>query len=542
MKSTRKLMQHLLFVLTGLAWSATVCAYDFQAENADGVTIYNALDGNDVYVTSEGEMDTSEENTAYALWCEDNATLYFVSSDQPFTIGEQYNGHLISSIWSGNDIISTGRDIPAWNESLRNKAAHIVFDLSFQSQTPTSNYAWFAFFEGLKDIQGLEHLNTSKTTDMQAMFVECSSLTTLNLSMLDTHSVETMKAMFYGCTKLESLNLSGFNTKEVTNMSNMFDKCHSLTSLDLSSFVTSRVEIMQSMFYECRSLQAINLANFDTSNVTNMAWMFYGCSSLKSLDLSHFDTSKVTVMRTMFCGCESLENVNLSNWNTSNVESLRSFFMDCKALKELDLSHFSTERNTSMTYMFSGCTNLETVNLTSFDMKNVEECDSVFDHCSSLRDIRFGVVDLEKAEGIRHMFCSCNSLQEINLCSFKTKNVKYMDGMFNACNELRTIYVGADWSIKSVLSSRSMFNNCYNLIGANGTTYDSRHTDAAYARVDEEGVPGYFTTISSQGISSIQLNQSIDDNNWFTIGGSRLDNKPTRTGLYLHNGQKVIIK
>ena len=27
----------------------------------------------------------------------------------------------------------------------------------------------------------------------------------------------------------------------------------------------------------------------------------------------------------------------------------------------------------------------------------------------------------------------------------------------------------------------------------NGTTYDSSHTDAAYARIYREGEPGYFT-------------------------------------------------
>ena len=216
--------------------------------------------------------------------------------------------------------------------------------------------------------------------------------------------------------------------------------------------------------------------------------------------------------------------------------------MNCKALKELDLSHFITERNTSMTKMFSGCTNLEMVNLTSFDMGNVVECDSVFDHCTNLREIHFGVVNLEKAEGVRHMFCSCNSLQELNLCSFRTENVKYMDAMFNACNELRTIYVGPKWSIKNVSSSKDMFKNCYNLIGANGTTYDSRHIDAAYACVDTVGVPGYLTFKDGVGISEILYNYDMGKESWYSLKGIWLKSKPTRPGLYLHNGHKVRIK
>lgn len=39
-----------------------------------------------------------------------------------------------------------------------------------------------------------------------------------------------------------------------------------------------------------------------------------------------------------------------------------------------------------------------------------------------------------------------------------------------------------------------MFLNCTSLLGGNGTTYSSSHTNADYARVDgENGLPGYFT-------------------------------------------------
>jgi len=38
-----------------------------------------------------------------------------------------------------------------------------------------------------------------------------------------------------------------------------------------------------------------------------------------------------------------------------------------------------------------------------------------------------------------------------------------------------------------------MFNGCTSLVGGNGTTYNSSHTDATYARIDRAGTPGYFT-------------------------------------------------
>ena len=109
---------------------------------------------------------------------------------------------------------------------------------------------------GLKQIKGIEYLNTEEMTDMSRMFAECSSLT--------------------------SLDLSNFNTANVTNMSEMFSGCRSLTSLDLSKFNTKKVTNMSNMFYNCRSLTTITVSNlWDVSNVTNGDAMFAYCYNLK---------------------------------------------------------------------------------------------------------------------------------------------------------------------------------------------------------------------------------------------------------------------
>ena len=45
------------------------------------------------------------------------------------------------------------------------------------------------------------------------------------------------------------------------------------------------------------------------------------------------------------------------------------------------------------------------------------------------------------------------------------------------------------------------------------------------------------------GIVSIDNSQSIIDNDvWFTINGTRLNGKPTKAGIYIVNGKKVVIK
>ena len=72
--------------------------------------------------------------------------------------------------------------------------------------------------------------------------------------------------------------------KILNNISFMFLNCSSLQSINLSSFNTNNVIKMRYMFYECSSLKSIDLSSFNTNNVTNMSEKFYECSSLKSID------------------------------------------------------------------------------------------------------------------------------------------------------------------------------------------------------------------------------------------------------------------
>ena len=73
-----------------------------------------------------------------------------------------------------------------------------------------------------------------------------------------------------------------------------------------------------------------------------------------------------------------------------------------------------------------------------------------------------------------------------------------MEGMFVNCSQATTIYAGSAWSTNAVTSSAGMFSNCTKLVGGKGTTYNSSHTDKAYAHIDGgPSNPGYFTDINA---------------------------------------------
>ena len=94
--------------------------------------------------------------------------------------------------------------------------------------------------------------------NMNSMFLECPSLTYLNLSNFNTINVNSMNCIFNQCHSLISLNLSYFNTKNVINMENIFNNCSSLVSLNLSNFNTINVNNMRYNFSECFSLIFLN--------------------------------------------------------------------------------------------------------------------------------------------------------------------------------------------------------------------------------------------------------------------------------------------
>ena len=343
--------------------------------------------------------------------------------------------------------------------------------------------------------------DTSKVTNMGGMFEWCTSLTSLDVSKFDTSQVTGMNAMFNGCRVLTSLDVSKFDTRKVTNMSYMFYNCRVLTSLDVSKFDTSQVTNMSAMFYDCSGLTSLDVSNFDTSKVTDMSYMFQYCNRLTSLDVSKFDTRKVTNMSAMFNVCSSLTSLDVSKFDTSRVTDMSFMFSSCK-FASLDVSKFDTSRVTDMGAMFQGCSSLTSLDVSKFDTSRVTDMSFMFSSCkfASLDVSKF---DTSRVTDMSDMFQWCSSLTSLDVSKFDTSQVTNMSSMFAYCSKLSKIYVseynettGKGWTTKNVTNSYEMFYNAVNLVGGNGTKFNSSYIDATYARIDKEGEPGYLTDIN----------------------------------------------
>ena len=218
---------------------------------------------------------------------------------------------------------------------------------------------WFYEMTNIDSINGLELLDTSKTTDMTRMFYETgynSTVFTLDVSNFDTSNVTDMSAMFYRTgynSTTFTLDISNFDTGNVTDMYRMFYGTgynSTVFTLDVSKFDTRNVTNMSSMFDDTgynSTVFTLDVSNFDTSKVTDMSYMFRytGYSNPNfTLDVNNFVTTNVTNMYEMFrnTGYKStVFTLDVSNFDTSNVNNMERMFQYT--------GYSSTKLNTSIT-------------------------------------------------------------------------------------------------------------------------------------------------------------------------------------------------
>ena len=346
---------------------------------------------------------------AYVSQSADKTTLTFYYDDQRATrTGKSWGIEETKKVFLFTEEIT----FPAWSGTIFESEKiinHAVFDASFRDFRPTTTARWFNNYRALKQIEGLENLNTSEVKNMSGMFSGCSVLTSLDVSHFSTQNVTNMSGMFSGCSVLTSLDLKHFNTQNVTDMGPMFSNCKALTSLDVSHFNTQNVTDMGHMFWGCSGLPSLDVSHFNTQNVTNMSGMFNGCSGLTSLDVSHFNTQNVTNISGMFVDCSGLTSLDVSHFNTENVTDMQSMFYGCSGLPSLDVSHFNTQNVTDMSWMFKGCSGLPSLDVSHFNTQNVTDMSYMFSRCSALTTIKCH--EVWQCSRSKDMFAGCTKLK-----------------------------------------------------------------------------------------------------------------------------------
>ena len=114
-------------------------------------------------------------------------------------------------------------------------------------------------------------LNNNEIENINICFIECTSLTTIDLPKCATINRHT----FRGCTNLTTIDLP-----ECTSIgSSAFYSCKSLTTIDLPKCTS----IGGNTFYNCKSLTTVNLP--ECTSIGDFA--FDGCTNLTTIILSN---------------------------------------------------------------------------------------------------------------------------------------------------------------------------------------------------------------------------------------------------------------
>ena len=306
--------------------------------------------------------------------------------------------------------ISSGemQNLVGYNNSEVNTLA---ISLTDNKKVKATDAKWSSvFYSSTLKQANLEGLDTSNVTDMNFMFFNARSLTSLDGSNWDTSKVTDMNSMFWGASSLNSLDVSKWNTGKVTDMHYMFADASSLTDLDVSKWNTGNVTDMSRMFADASSLNSLDVSKWDTGNVTDMSLMFYYASSLISLDVSNWDTGKVTDMHWIFDGASSLMSLDVSNWDTSKVTDMSGMFQNASSLNNLDVSNWDTSKVTNMSNMFYDASSLNNLDVSNWDTSKVTNMSNMFDGASSLNSLDVSNWDTGKVTDMGNMFDDAKSL------------------------------------------------------------------------------------------------------------------------------------
>ena len=435
--------------------------------------------------------------TAKAIWCAGNTTLYFTYDTNTYAAGGNYNGQTITNVYTVNVADGYNSTSIPWY-SIRTSITNVTVASNFYSFKPISLSYWFNGCTNLTTTTGLNYINTSEVRSMGYTFYDCRKVTLLEgLSNWNTSNVSTMANMFGYCSALTSLDgLNNWDTSNVSNISYMFYYCSNISSLEpLRNWDTSRVTDMGTLFYECRkvtSLEPLNswntgsvtnlswafarcslnslegLSNWNTSNVTNMSYMFQLVSSLTSLEpLSGWNTSNVTTMVDMFNQCTGITSLEpLRNWDTGNVTNTSYMFEECNNISSLDpLRNWNTSKVTNMRSMFESCSKFNSlVPLQDWDTSNVTNMASTFRDCSSISSLEpLRNWNTSKVTDMSSTFqaCFCSSLEPLS--GWNTSNVTTMRRMFYECYYVTSLEPLKNWSTGKVTNMESMFEYCNRL-------------------------------------------------------------------------------
>ncbi|BDZ32184.1 bacterial Ig-like domain-containing protein [Lactiplantibacillus brownii] len=261
----------------------------------------NLVKSNDVTVLGSSTWGTS-------AWC--------VTSDGVLTIGTGTLG-TVGVPWEDSSLRSRiTKVIIAPNVIAGDSITHMFFKLPAD--------------DDLTEIDGLENLDVSKTTDLGFLFCGDKVADLSGIKDWDTSNVTDMNSMFAANPVIDSSNLpvEHWNVGKVETFNNMFSSTN-IQSLDLSNWnvgVGGQNTTFGGMFLTEPKMKSLNVSGWNMTHATQVAYLFEDAVQLQSLDMSGWDLRDFKYSGDLFSGDTNLRSLTLS-------ENMRLMFY----MKALDI-------------------------------------------------------------------------------------------------------------------------------------------------------------------------------------------------------------
>ena len=450
----------------------------------------------------------------FVEWNTTTNNLTFKYGNKPADVAGEY---------SCFDINGQTEEYPKWSEIFKKpEVTTVVFDESFKYFYPTSCREWFSTGYYLKNIEGLEYLNTNEVTDMSQMFKACYSLPNIDLTHFNTDKVTEMDQMFYACWSLTTLDLSEFNTSSVATMYQMFMSCKSLQTVYVNcNFTTENCNDNDNqMFAQCAKLAGAtecdgtsdigtNRANYVDGYLTDIAYArwsddgktltFYSNHDRQSGDFGilhsgypswledeneryatathvvfdeSFSNARPTSCGYWFISFQSLEGIEgIEHLNTSETTSMEGMFYGCVVKNKMNLSALNTSKVKNMSNMFYNA-QIPSVSLSGLDCSEVTDMEAMFMN-ASISQIDLTGLRTSKLTSMGSMFEGCQIKDNLDLSGFNTEKVTSMSSLFKNCTA--TDICLTSFKTSNVTDMSSMFEGCSKLTSLDLTTFNTEN-------------------------------------------------------------------
>lgn len=558
----------LLFLFAVLFCCATAGATDYFVAELEGTTLtFKKTTTAPDNITS---WDATNTGTGIPEWRSKNFTSVVIDPSfaeaRPTSCSHWFNCYYgnVNSI-TGLEHLNTS-EVTSMN-GMFDSITLTSLDLSnFDTSNVTTMSGMFECCGNLTSLN-LSSFNTSRVTDMTFMFQECNNLTALDVRSFDTSSVTSMMKMFYNCGNLASVDLTGFNTSNVTDMGEMFANCSSLTALDLSSFDCRNLTNAEGMFSSCGNLQTIyitdGLGNLDHDPISSQ-WMFTYCYSLSGGAGSSYTSSGAGLSGVVgridtggigtayFSPAFSLAG---AEDNTSTINKYRN----CIKAKVTLADRTLYKDNSWNTICLPFDVDLTDANSPFYGatVKKLDTEAGTYDHVTGAENstlyLNFKDEATTMTAGTPYIikWASGDNLANpaflpVNVNN-STNNVTSSDGKVTFTGTYAPISIASE--DKSVLFMGEG-NTLYYPDGESTITIGCQR---AYFQLSgiEAGIPESGGDIKAfvlnfgddaDGIGRLTAFPSFSAEEWYDLGGRKLQGRPTRHGIYIHNGRKEVLK